>query len=71
MWEVPLMACLSETYFQVDATDWDYIGQEGNLFIELKENQVIHARSRISEGKDTSRGWLCVQRVWNASETIV
>lgn len=65
------MACLSETYFQVDATDWDYIGQEGNLFIELKENQVIHARSRISEGKDTSRGWLCVQRVWNASETIV
>lgn len=27
-WEVPLMACLSETYFQTVATDWDYVGQE-------------------------------------------
>jgi len=29
LWEVPLMACLSETYFQTVFTDWDYEGQEG------------------------------------------
>jgi nicotinate phosphoribosyltransferase len=29
MWEVPLMACLSETYFLTDDTDWNYDGQLG------------------------------------------
>jgi nicotinate phosphoribosyltransferase len=29
MWEVPLMACLSETYFQTVDKDWDYEGQAG------------------------------------------
>ena len=29
LWEVPLMACLSETYFTTTDTDWDYEGQEG------------------------------------------
>ena len=31
LWEVPLMACLSETYFQTVDKDWDYEGQEGTL----------------------------------------
>lgn len=30
MWEVPLMACLSETYFRTDDVDWDYEGQAGS-----------------------------------------
>lgn len=29
LWEVPLMATLSETFFQTDETDWSYEGQEG------------------------------------------
>lgn len=29
LWEVPLMAALSETYFQTVDRDWDYEGQEG------------------------------------------
>lgn len=29
LWEVPLMATLSETYFQIDNTDWNYDGQSG------------------------------------------
>jgi hypothetical protein len=37
MWEVPLMACLSETYFQVDMIDWDYTDQEGTIIMEAKE----------------------------------
>lgn len=28
LWEVPLMACLSESYFQTVITDWSYDGQE-------------------------------------------
>lgn len=36
MWEVPLMACFSETYFQVVDTDWDYVGQEGGSFFPIK-----------------------------------
>lgn len=31
MWEVPLMACLSESYFQSVITDWSYDGQEGQF----------------------------------------
>jgi nicotinate phosphoribosyltransferase len=30
-WEVPLMACLSETFFQTVDTDWSYEGQAGEL----------------------------------------
>jgi nicotinate phosphoribosyltransferase len=29
LWEVPLMACLSETYFQSVVTDWNYDKQDG------------------------------------------
>lgn len=29
LWEVPLMACLSEAFFQTTFTDWTYDGQDG------------------------------------------
>ncbi|KAH6913253.1 nicotinate phosphoribosyltransferase [Coprinopsis sp. MPI-PUGE-AT-0042] len=32
LWEVPLMACLSETYFQTCDKDWDYEGQEESAY---------------------------------------
>ncbi|KAL9714330.1 nicotinate phosphoribosyltransferase [Leucoagaricus gongylophorus] len=32
LWEVPLMATLSETYFQVDNTDWNYDHQQDLAF---------------------------------------
>lgn len=32
LWEVPLMACLSEIYFRTVDTDWNYNGQEDNAF---------------------------------------
>ena len=30
LWEVPLMAALSESYFQTVTTDWNYDKQDGN-----------------------------------------
>lgn len=30
LWEVPLMACLSELFFTTVDTDWSYDGQEGS-----------------------------------------
>lgn len=33
LWEVPLMACLSETYFQTVAVDWSYDQQDGASFV--------------------------------------
>ncbi|KAG7089687.1 hypothetical protein E1B28_011343 [Marasmius oreades] len=32
LWETPLMACLSETYFTTDDCDWSYDGQEELAF---------------------------------------
>lgn len=29
LWEVPVMACLSELYFRLGVTDWSYEGQKG------------------------------------------
>lgn len=51
LWEVPLMACLSETYFQIVMTDWDYTGQEGefrngNKGAVLNAFQNLHFRKR-------------------------
>ncbi|KAK7051085.1 nicotinate phosphoribosyltransferase [Paramarasmius palmivorus] len=36
LWEVPLMACLSETYFLTDDQDWNYDGQEELAFQKAK-----------------------------------
>ena len=33
LWEVPLMACLSESYFQVVVEDWDYNDQDSTYFL--------------------------------------
>jgi nicotinic acid phosphoribosyltransferase len=32
LWEVPLMACLSESYFQVVVEDWNYNDQDSTYF---------------------------------------
>lgn len=32
LWEVPIMACISELYFRVGATDWSYEGQKGEHY---------------------------------------
>lgn len=53
LWEVPVMACLSELYFRVGATDWNYDGQEGehralysSSWVELVSQRVRPQRRR-------------------------
>lgn len=41
LWEVPLMACLSELYFRLVDTDWNYEGQEGSS-LRARAAPVIH-----------------------------
>lgn len=48
LWEVPLMACLSELYFRTVDTDWNYDGQEGtyrpsDLYIALSNFAWVDA----------------------------
>ncbi|EPS93605.1 hypothetical protein FOMPIDRAFT_1063457 [Fomitopsis schrenkii] len=37
LWEVPLMACLSELYFRLVDTDWNYEGQEEQAYAKGEE----------------------------------
>ncbi|KAL0568599.1 nicotinate phosphoribosyltransferase [Marasmius crinis-equi] len=47
LWETPLMACLSESYFAVDDVDWNYDGQE-ELAYE-KGKTLLEAGCALSE----------------------
>ncbi|KAF9000761.1 nicotinate phosphoribosyltransferase [Cyathus striatus] len=47
LWEVPLMATLSETYFQIVATDWDYNDQEELAYTKAKS--LLEAGCSFSE----------------------
>lgn len=53
MWEVPLMACLSELYFTVVNTDWDYAGQPGEVSTQTISPDLIYecAEEAYSKGK--------------------
>lgn len=42
LWEVPLMACLSETYFQVVVVDWSYDGQDSTCFLPYCASASMH-----------------------------
>jgi len=47
LWEVPLMACLSESYFQVVVVDWSYDGQDNNAY--EKAQALLKAQCHFSE----------------------
>ena len=53
MWEVPLMACLSELYFTVVNTDWDYEGQSGEPPVRTAPHNLVNKRAAeaYSKGK--------------------
>lgn len=64
-WEVPLMSCLSETYFQSVITDWDYRNQEGKPGREgLLPSEIaiyITARVGLCQRQSIAGGWMCLQ----------
>ncbi|CAA7265593.1 unnamed protein product [Cyclocybe aegerita] len=47
LWEVPLMACLSESYFQSVFTDWGYAGQDELAY--SKAQTLLSANCHFSE----------------------
>jgi nicotinate phosphoribosyltransferase len=47
LWEVPVMACLSELYFRVGATDWSYEGQKESA--SAKAQTMLQAGCTFSE----------------------
>ncbi|KAH9925514.1 nicotinate phosphoribosyltransferase [Fomitopsis serialis] len=47
LWEVPLMACLSELYFKFVDTDWNYDGQEEQAY--AKAEDLVKAGCAFSE----------------------
>ena len=53
LWEVPLMACLSELYFAVVNTDWDYEGQPGDSPVQTTSHNLMCGRveEAYSKGK--------------------
>jgi nicotinate phosphoribosyltransferase len=53
LWEVPLMACLSETYFLTDDQDWNYDGQEGELSVYFRMSLYqLRVRIGLPEGQN-------------------
>lgn len=60
LWEVPLMACLSEIYFRTADRDWNYDGQErkpfhfryrrtGRLLLALLMHEILMPRVLFAE----------------------
>ncbi|KAI0723665.1 nicotinate phosphoribosyltransferase [Fomitopsis betulina] len=47
LWEVPLMACLSQIYFMLVDTDWNYAGQEEQAYAKAKD--LIQSGCAFSE----------------------
>lgn len=63
MWEVPLMACLSETYFQTVDKDWDYEGQDALAY--QKGTTLLSAGCAFSDFGTRRR------RSFRTQETVV
>jgi len=63
LWEVPLMACLSESYFQSVVTDWSYTGQEASAY--SKGRALLEAGCSFSDFGTRRR------RSYHAHEIVV
>ena len=71
LWEVPLMACLSELYFRLVDTDWNYDGQEGaSPPLDVLHFNDYPFRASLLERRGTHQVRLCLQRVRHAQTTV-
>ena len=76
LWEVPLMACLSEIYFRTADRDWNYEGQEGE-YIHILSRMIFSNFTRnnirvcIRESENHAFTWDRFQRVWDSETAIL
>lgn len=64
LWEVPLMACLSEIYFRTADQDWSYEGQEGRylpVYMLSFAHKSTSIRGHIREGESHAPTWNLLQ----------
>ena len=67
LWEVPLMAALSELFFTTVDTDWSYDGQEGMSVVPLwLDEGSRRKRGGVYKGMGVLLARLCTQRVRDA-----
>jgi nicotinate phosphoribosyltransferase len=73
LWEVPLMACLSETYYRVVMTDWSDESQAGEEQAGFSWGPLIlnyRRRESIFQGPSTVECGLCIQRIRDTPKTV-
>lgn len=74
LWEVPLMATLSEIYFSTVDTDWSYDGQEGTYHDTATYCTIyrsISHRTGPRERQNVSKRRMPLQRVRHATAAVV
>ncbi len=55
LWEVPLMACLSEIYFTTADKDWNYDGQEGAYTLQSKQRATVTLLPAVEQAYEKAK----------------